>query len=312
MLEVKKVSLNYSTVQVVNNVSINLNKGERLVILGASGCGKTTLLKAISGYHPISKGSIEFDGEKIIDPTEQLVPGHDQIKLVNQDFKLDDYHTVEENIRHRLLQFDKDYLQSRVEELLTLTELKKYRNSNAINLSGGQKQRLAIARALADEPDLLLLDEPFNQLDYHLKHKIESYILAYLSKYKISAILVSHNGEEAMRWANKIAFMKKGAVVRVDSADNFYNHPQNKYEAGFFGKINTILFNNKELSFRPHHFSETKTKSHSICVEVTYQLKTNKGWFTDYQFLIGRRTISLYSQDDLSKLNQIWIKKTSF
>jgi ABC-type Fe3+/spermidine/putrescine transport system ATPase subunit len=312
MLQVKKVSLNYSSVNVVNNVSITVEKGERLVILGASGCGKTTLLKAIAGYHPISKGNIEFNGIKIIDPTQQLVPGHDQIKLVNQDFKLDDYHTVEENIRHRLLQFDKDYVKFRIEELLTLTELTSYKDSNAINLSGGQKQRLAIARALADEPELLLLDEPFNQLDYHLKHKIESYILTYLSKYKISAILVSHNGEEAMRWANKIAFMKKGSIVRIDSADNFYNNPKNKYEAGFFGKINTVLVNKKELSFRPNHFSKTETGTHTIKLDILYKSKINKGWFTEYHFLFGRRTISLYSQKELSKLNQVWIKKTTF
>ena len=137
------------------------------------------------------------------------MPGHEHIKLVNQDFNLDDFTTVEENIRLRLLQFDKKYLQDRVEELLKLTELTKYRSFQAKNLSGGQKQRLAIARALADEPDLLLLDEPFNQLDFHLRIKIENYILAYLTKNNISAILVSHNGEEAMRWANRIAFMKR-------------------------------------------------------------------------------------------------------
>jgi ABC-type Fe3+/spermidine/putrescine transport system ATPase subunit len=312
MLEVKKVSLNYTTVNVVNNVSISINSGERLVILGPSGCGKTTLLKAISGFHPILKGSIKFNGQKIIDPREQLVPGHDLIKLVNQDFKLDDYHTVEENIRHRLLQFDKDYLTTRVEELLTLTELSKFKDSKAITLSGGQKQRLAIVRALADEPELLLLDEPFNQLDYHLKHKIESYILAYLTKYSISAILVSHNGEEAMRWADKIAFMKKGKIVRVDSSENFYNNPYNKYEAGFFGKMNTVLENKKEISFRPHHYSTEQTESHTIELELVYKSKTNKGWFTDYHYLVGRRTISLYSQQDLSKLTKIWIMKTTF
>ena len=312
MLEVKKVSLNYASVTVVNNVSINLTKGERLVILGASGCGKTTLLKAISGYHPITKGTIEFNGDKIIDPTEQLVPGHDKIKLVNQDFKLDDYHSVEENIRHRLLQFDKDYLKFRVEELLALTELINFRDAKAINLSGGQKQRLAIARALADEPELLLLDEPFNQLDYHLKHKIESYILSYLTKYKISAILVSHNGEEAMRWADKIAFMKKGAIIRIDTPDNFYNNPQNKYEAGFFGKINTILLNKKEVSFRPHQFSETQTTSHSIRLNILYKSRINKGWFTEYQFIHARRIISLYSQKELSKLTEVWIERTLF
>lgn len=312
MLQVKKVTLNYGLTPVVNNITINLNKGERAVILGASGCGKTTLLKAISGYHPIAKGTITFNGDQIKDPTQKLVPGHDQIKLVNQDFKLDDYHTVEENIRHKLLQFDKEYLNFRVDELLKLTELVNHKDSKAINLSGGQKQRLAIARALADEPELLLLDEPFNQLDYHLKHKIESYILAYLTKYKISALLVSHNGEEAMRWADKIAFMKKGKIVRTDSPENFYNNPQNKYEAGFFGKLNTVLIDRKELSFRPHHFSDIKQDSFNTPLTIEFQSKLNKGWYTEYLFLVGKRVISLNSQKDITDLNKIWVKKTSF
>jgi len=312
MLQVKKVSLSYASNPVVKNVSLNLKTGERLVILGASGCGKTTLLKAIAGYHPITKGIIEFNEEKILDPTQQLVPGHSQIKLVNQDFKLDDYHTVEENIRLKLLLFDKIYLKLRVEELLKLTELEEHRNSKAKNLSGGQKQRLAIARALADEPDLLLLDEPFNQLDYHLKHKIESYILAYLSKYNISSILVSHNGEEATRWANKIAFMKKGKIVRVGSSNNFYNNPQNKYEAGFFGSINTILINKNEVSFRPHHYSITKTNEHTLNIQIISHSKINKGWYQEYLFIVGKRIIKFYSKTDLTNLNEIWIKPILF
>ena len=312
MLKVNKVSLNYSDTTVVKNVSFSLNQGQRLVIVGASGCGKTTLLKAISGFHPIVKGKIKFNNQLIIDPTQQLVPGHAHIKLVNQDFNLDDYHTVEENIRLRLLQFDKEYITSRIEELLKLTELIDYRDSKAKNLSGGQKQRLAIARALADEPELLLLDEPFNQLDFHLKHKIESYIIDYLTKYKISAILVSHNGEEAMRWANKIAFMKKGELKRVDTADSFYNSPKNKYEAAFFGSINTVLVNKKEVSFRPHQFSTTETKQHSQLLTIEFKTLINKGWFTDYQFKIGKRTISFYSQENMSYLNKIWIKPIVF
>lgn len=312
MLEVKKVSLGYTSNYVVKNISFNLKQGERLVILGASGCGKTTLLKSISGYHPIAKGTINFKGTKILDPTQQLVPGHEEIKLVNQDFKLDDYHTVEENVRHRLLQFDKDYLKSRVEELLSLTELKPYRNTKAIELSGGQKQRLAIIRALADEPDLLLLDEPFNQLDYHLKHKIESYILTYLTKYNISAILVSHNGQEAMRWANQIAFMKNGTLQRIDTSENFYNHPRNKYEAGFFGKMNTVVHNKKEISFRPHDFSAKQTNLHTTKLSVIFESQTHKGWFNEYHFKVGRRKISLFSQNDLSNINTIWIKQTLY
>ena len=312
MLKLKNISLSYNDLKVVKNITFDLKKGERLVIVGASGCGKTTLLKAIAGYHLIGEGSIEFDGDEIIDPDNRLVPGHEKIKLVNQDFGLDQFHTVEENIRLRLLQFDKKYLSERVEELLKLTELGPYRASLAKNLSGGQKQRLTIARALADEPELLLLDEPFNQLDFHLRHKIEKYILAYLTKNKITAILVSHNGEEAMRWANQIAFMKKGKLERFDTADNFYNSPSNKYEAAFFGSINTILIDKKEVSFRPNQFSIKETKNTFQKVEVNFHSKINKGWFTDYQFIVGRRFVSLYAQSDISDMKNIWVSPINF
>ena len=308
MLNLNKISLAYNNHVVVKNVSLHLKKGERLVIVGASGCGKTTLLKSIAGFMPILKGGILLNNNPILDPTEQLVPGHEQIKLVNQDFNLDDFHTVEENIRLRLLQFDRNYLNHRVEELLKLTELVKYKNLQARNLSGGQKQRLAIARALADEPDVLLLDEPFNQLDFHLKQKIETYILNYLDKNQISAILVSHNGEEAMRWANQIAFMKNGKIQRIDSPTQFYNHPTNKYEAAFFGKVNTVLINGKECSFRPHQFSKKETKTNTVKLDVNFVTQINKGWYSEFIFTVGKRQVSLYNQKNISKLSGVWVK----
>jgi ABC-type Fe3+/spermidine/putrescine transport system ATPase subunit len=311
MLNLKKVSLYYGKQQVVSNVSLNINQGERLVIVGASGCGKTTLLKSIAGYHPIKTGQITFNGQLVKDPTQQLVPGHENIKLVNQDFALDIYHTVEENIRLKLLQYDKAYLTKRVNELLALTELDSFRNQKAIELSGGQKQRLAIARALADEPDLLLLDEPFNQLDYHLKRKIEQYILNYIQKYNIALILVTHNGEEAMRWSNKVAFMKKGKILRQDTATNFYNYPTNKYEANFFGKMNTIIYQNKELSFRPHQFSETGEKDY-VKLDVEFHQQINNGWFTDFKFKYGQRLFSLFSQKNIKGLNTVWVKPIKY
>jgi len=311
LLKIHNISLAYNDNIVVKNIKLSLNKGERLVIVGASGCGKTTLLKAIAGFHPIDNGQVLFNNEPIKDPTEQLVPGHSKIKLVNQDFALSDYHTVEENIRLKLLQFDKLYLQQRIDELLKLTELALYKNHKATQLSGGQKQRLAIARALADEPDLLLLDEPFNQLDYHLKSKIESYIINYTKQHNIALILVTHNGEEAMRWANQVAFMKNGKVVRIDSPKNFYNQPTNKYEANFFGKLNTILIDRKEVSFRPHHFS-LNSKPNYIKLEAILVNSVNNGWFTDYHFSFGKRLFSLYSQDDLSSTKTVWVKPVKF
>jgi len=312
VLKVNHISLRYNNVDVVKNVFFEINAGERLVIVGASGCGKTTLLKSIAGFHPIFKGNILFKNQHIIDPSQQLVPGHERIKLVNQDFNLDDFHTVEENIRLRLLQFDMDYQNQRTNELLKITELEKFKKYQARNLSGGQKQRLTIARALADEPELLLLDEPFNQLDYHLKQKIETYILDYLEKYNISAILVSHNGEEAMRWANRIAFMKKGKIMRIDSPNNFYNNPSNKNEAGFFGTINTVRLNGAEISFRPHQFSKKITKKHTQKLNITFFSKINKGWYFDFQFKVGKKSINLYSRKNISHLNGIWVSPIDF
>lgn len=312
MLKVNNISLKYNHLEVVKNVTFAVKSAERLVIVGASGCGKTTLLKSIAGFHPILNGEILFRNQKVIDPSEQLVPGHERIKLVNQDFNLDDFHTIEENIRLRLLQFDMDYQNQRTNELLKITELEKFKNHQARNLSGGQKQRLTIARALADEPELLLLDEPFNQLDYHLKQKIETYILDYLEKYNISAVLVSHNGEEAMRWANRIAFMKKGKITRIDSPYNFYNHPSNKNEAGFFGAINTVRVNGKEISFRPHQFSKKITKKCVQKLNVTFYSKINKGWYTDFQFKVGNKTIHLYSRKKIDNLNEVWVNQIQF
>lgn len=311
MIQIKNTSLYYADKLVVKNINLSLQKADRLVIVGASGCGKTTLLKAIAGFHPINKGQIIFNDKPIKDPTQQLVPGHSKIKLVNQDFALSDYHTVEENIKLKLLQYDKQYLKQRVDELLKITELTLFKQHKATELSGGQKQRLAIARALADEPELLLLDEPFNQLDYHLKNKIENYILSYTQKHKISVILVTHTGEEAMRWANQVAFMKKGKIVRIDTAENFYNQPSNKYEANFFGQLNTILVDGKEVSFRPHQYSLKPKKNH---IKIAIQLKRiiNNGWFTDYQFQYKNRIISLYSQKNIATLTKVWIKPIKF
>jgi ABC-type Fe3+/spermidine/putrescine transport system ATPase subunit len=312
MLKLINIGLNYNDLKVVKNVSFDLKKGERLVIVGASGCGKTTLLKAIGGFRMIDKGEISFNNELIEDPTTKLVPGHDAIKLVNQDFNLGEFHTVEENIRLRLLQFDRKYLNERIEELLKLTELTKYRYAVAQNLSGGQKQRLAIARALADEPELLLLDEPFNQLDYHLRHKIEKYILEYLSKYNISSILVSHNGEEAMKWGDKIAFMKNGKLERFDTGANFYNKPSNKNEAGLFGVINTVLVDKKEVSFRPHQFATSESKEHSQLLNFEFKKIVNKGWFAEYHFKVGQRIAIFYSQLNISDFTQVWVKPIIF
>ncbi len=307
MLEIQKLSLAYTEVPVLKSLSFTLNKGERIVLVGESGCGKTSLLKSIAGYLQPNKGMIIFDGENVQGPKDQLVPGHKKIKLVNQDFELENFHTVEENIGLRLLQFDHEYKKERTSELLKLTGLSEIKNFKAHQLSGGQKQRLAIARALADEPELLLLDEPFNQLDYFLKQKIESYIDTYLAAHNISLILVSHNAEETMFWGDTVLYLAKGKIQRKDKAENFYKAPNNRREAGFFGELNTVLINRKKYDFRPHEFQLKRVNDNQIKLSLKLLKIVNRGWFYDHIYKVGKQTIHLYHKNEMIGLNEIFI-----
>jgi len=311
MLTIKKLSINYPNKKVIKNITFSLNKGEKIVIVGASGCGKTTLLKAIAGLISTSKGEIRLNKEIVKGPDNKLVPGHESIKLVNQDFELDEFHSVEENIRLRLLQFNKRYIQTRIKELLNITQLEKFKKLQAKNLSGGQKQRLALARALADEPEILLLDEPFNQLDFNIRLSIENYLKIYFLENQTSVIMVSHNGEEAMRWGDKIIYIEDGKIKRIDTPINFYNHPQTIEEAGFFGVINTIPENN--YFFRPNDFSKEKNDDYTFPVSIKFKEKINKGWYSEFFFQTkNENLIVLYSQDEISDLTKIFIKASQF
>ena len=220
-LKLEELSVAYDFKTVVKKCSFELKSGEIAVILGASGDGKTSLLKAVAGLLPHKGGKVWFKSERIKDANQKLVPGHDLIRLVNQDFDLELNFTVQENIAAKLLRFNEEYRAQRIASLLRLTGLTQFKSVKSKTLSGGQKQRLAIARALADEPELLLLDEPFNQLDFQTKAKIGKHVKRYLSKNKIAAVMVTHNGIEAMEWADKIVYMEKGTIKRIDTPEAF-------------------------------------------------------------------------------------------
>jgi ABC-type sugar transport system ATPase subunit len=312
ILEVNNLSVAYGSTTVVKKCSFELAEGEIAVVLGASGDGKTTLLKAIAGLLPFKKGEIIFNNKQVQDANEKLVPGHNEIRLVDQDFGLDLHHTVEENIRLKLLRFDKKYQAYRIMHLLRLTRLTKYRSCKATQISGGQQQRLAIARALADEPELLLLDEPFNQLDFQTKTKIASHIRRYLKKNKISAIMVTHNGVEAMEWADKIIYMEKGRVKRIDEPSKFFEFPQNKKEAGFFGELNKLVIKGTEIFFRPSFFSSQKTKLFKRSLKVEFRQRQNLGWYSIFTFSYEEQEFRLFSTEDISDLSKIYIRGIQF
>lgn len=310
---VSNLSAGYDQKSVIKNCSFEVREGEVLVVLGASGDGKSTLMKALAGFIPHMTGHVTFRDQRIIDSSNKLVPGHPDIKLVNQDFQLDTFHTVEENIRLRLLQFDKKYQQDRIQTLLRLTRLTKYRDKKTTDLSGGQKQRLAIARALADEPEFLLLDEPFNQLDFQMKQSISSHIRRYLKKNGIGAIMVTHNGAEAMEWADRILHLSAGRLSRIAKAQEFYQNPKSLREARFFGPVNrVVLSNDKTVYFRPEAYRLDASSEFNIALTVSYKNETLMGWYSIFEFRCGKRIIQLYSTKDLSGISKIFVKKLSF
>lgn len=312
ILQVNNLSVAYERKAVVKNCSFDLEEGEIAVILGASGDGKTTLLRAIAGLLQYKKGEVLFKDERIKDSSEKLVPGHDEIRIVDQDFGLDIHHNVEENIRLKLLRFDKDYQTQRISTLLRLTKLTTFKSFKATHISGGQQQRLAIARALADEPELLLLDEPFNQLDFQTKTKIASHVRRYLKKNNITALMVTHNGIEAMEWADKIIYMEKGRIKRVDTPRNFFDNPQSKREASFFGELNKLKIKGEDVFFRPSFFSAEKTKSFKKSLKVTFKQQQNLGWYSIFTFLYEGQEFRLFSTEDISTLSKIYIRTLVF
>ena len=311
-LDIQNITIAYGTKTVVKNAQFEVEQGEIVVLLGASGDGKTSLLKSIGGFLPIKKGHVKLGGELLQDASEKLIPGHEKIRLVNQDFNLDEHHTVEENIRLKLLSFNKEYQLSRIKKLLRLTSLTQHKDQKAILLSGGQKQRLAIARALADEPEVLLLDEPFNQLDFQTKTKISKHIKQYLKKNKIAAIMVTHNGVEAMEWADKVVCLEKGKVKRIDTPEQFFKQPQSIREANFFGKINKLKIKDEVYYFRPSFYALQKTKDCLTKIRIKHQSTEFLGWYSIYTFSYEEQVFELYSTENLSKLKEVFIKTFHF
>ena len=238
-LSCENLELELEKKKILKDISLEVRSGEILALLGESGCGKSSLLKAMLGLYPLSKGKIFFQGKEI-----QNLPSHKRgISVVFQDLRLFPHLNVGENVGFslELQKVPKTERRKRVEELLKLVQLEGYSERRIDSLSGGQMQRVAIARALAMNENILFLDEPFSALDPNLRREMGDFLLELQKKENLTVVLVTHDQEEALRLAHRIALMKDGEILQVDEGEKLYYSPVNEYVARFMGKGNSIL-----------------------------------------------------------------------
>lgn len=240
ILKVDKLYYSIDTKKVIRNVSFDLGSEQILAVLGESGSGKSTLLKLIAGFLDPEKGKLLIEGEPIPSPTEKLIPGHPRIKMVRQDNPLFPNHSLRENIDYELRKYNSEYREERVKHLLKLTGLEKVADQLPRQSSEGEQQRASIARALADEPALLLLDEPFSNLDYSRKKELKTAIKDIVREEKMACIFVTHDISDVFGTAGRLAILKKGKISQMGEPVEIYRKPHSLYEAGLTGEFNII------------------------------------------------------------------------
>jgi ABC-type Fe3+/spermidine/putrescine transport system ATPase subunit len=240
MLEIKDISFTYIDKPVIENVTFTIAKGENTAIIGESGCGKSTLLKLIYGLYDLDNGTITYNDKPILGPKYNLVPGEDYIKYLAQDFDLMPYITVEENVGKFLSNMYPEEKKARIQELLEMVEMTAFAKVKAKFLSGGQQQRVALARVLALEPKIILLDEPFSQIDSFRKNSLRRNLFRYLKDKGVTCIIATHDSTDALSFSDETIVVQNGKIVAKGDSKSLYENPANKYIASLFGEVNEL------------------------------------------------------------------------
>jgi putrescine transport system ATP-binding protein len=236
LLEISEVSKNYGAVVAVDGVSLAIGEGELFALLGPSGCGKTTLLRLIAGFERPDAGRIVIDGSDVT----EVPPYRRPVNMMFQSYALFPHLDVAGNIAFGLKQegMERRRREARVAEMLALVQMADYARRRPHELSGGQKQRVALARALAKMPKLLLLDEPLAALDRKLREETRLELIGIQERVGTSFVFVTHDQEEALGMASRIAVMERGQVAQLGTAAEIYERPQSRFVADFVGAVN--------------------------------------------------------------------------
>lgn len=284
MLQINNISFAYNKETTIHDIDFLLKRNQSLAVIGESGCGKSTLLKLIYGLYDLDKGQIFWNDVEVLGPKYHLIPGMYFMKYLTQDFDLMPFITVAENVGKYLSNIYKDKKDERIAELLEVVEMSKFAHVKAKYLSGGQMQRVAIARVLALEPEVLLLDEPFSHIDNFRKNALRRRLFHYFKEKEITTIIATHDSTDVLSFADEVLIMQNGKIMESGTPKAVYNNPKSKYVASLFGDVNEIsarFFDDDKkefLLFYPHQLK--------VVERSKLQVKVTSGYFRGNHYLI--------------------------
>ncbi|WP_124979197.1 ABC transporter ATP-binding protein [Nonlabens xiamenensis] len=290
----------------LEGINFNVSQGGLVAILGESGCGKSTLLDMIYGLLEVDQGKVIWKGEELLGPDHHLVPGHPMMKYVPQEFDLMPYTSVAENVgEHLSIQLDNRM--DRIHELLEVVDMSAFAGRKVSTLSGGQKQRVAIAKALAQEPELLLLDEPFSHIDNFRKNHLRRRLFGYLKKQGISAMVATHDKEDVLSFCDQVIVMRHGKILDYRPTMQVYQNPKDLYTAQLFHEAQIIpgdwVQSPKDLIVYPYELS---VADHGFEVVVMESYPTGR----DYLILAQREGLEVFfkSARELEKERKVLLE----
>jgi iron(III) transport system ATP-binding protein len=237
-LNLENVSHRFGDLLAVDDVTLSVEPGEIVCLVGPSGCGKSTLLRVAAGLEPLQQGRVSIGPQTMADGSVTVPPEQRNVGLVFQDYALFPHLSVRDNIAFGLRDMSSDEKRQRTERALERTGLARWADTYPHELSGGQQQRVALARAIAPRPRVVLLDEPFSGLDAQLRHRVREDAAAILRESGVATLMVTHDSEEAMYIADRIAVMREGGLRQLGPPDDIYLHPADAFVAAFFGDVN--------------------------------------------------------------------------
>jgi len=314
-LQVSGISKKQKDQLVVNNVSCSVAQFSKMAVAGETGSGKSSLFKIISGLMQPDAGAVYFKNNRVVGPEEKLLPGHPHIAYLSQHFELRNNYRVEEELDYTNHLTDEEAF--RIYEVCDIAHLLK-RWTNEI--SGGEKQRIALARTLIASPELLLLDEPFSNLDMTHKSILKKVIDNISDSLKITCMLITHDPLDSLSWADEIIVLKNGCIVQKASAKNIYDNPVDTYTASLFGNYQILSaglishitgFNYQENIFvRPEYFFVNETRSNAIPTIV--ESVRFYGAYTELEVAFEGEVFSVRtSQNDVSKGDTVFVSVRS-